>query len=185
MRVSQEKQQTIKGSLADLLGKAQGKQCTWSYQGEGADSSGTVYVGKNKMYGESQMEVQTGEGAETMRMKMINDGEYFYQWSEETGQGSKMSLAEMEKWQEQGQEQASAQEQARMRNMQQEYEYKCSNWKVDESKFELPKNIQFTDLTKMMQETQQQVEQMRQDACAMCEQLPEGEAKQQCLQACQ
>ena len=176
-----KQEQTVKGSLGDLLGKASGQQCSWSYDNEGMESSGVVYVGKDKMYGEMQIQIQAGEGTETMEMKMINDGETFYQWSEETKQGTKMTIEEMEEMQEEGASEASAETQARVESMQQEYEYNCSNWKIDNSKFEVPSGIEFVDLSAMMED----VNQMQQDVCEMCNQLPEGEARQQCLASCQ
>lgn len=178
---SREQEQTVKGSLSDLLGKAKGQQCTWSYNDEGMESSGVVYIGNKKMYGEMETQIQVGPEMETMGMKMINDGEAYYQWSEDTKQGTKMTIEEMEKSQEEGASDASAETQAQIESMQQEYEYDCSNWKVDNSKFEVPSDVQFVDFSAMMEEA----EQIQKDACEMCNQLPEGEARQQCLASCQ
>lgn len=181
-KTSRDKQeQTVKGSLGDLLGKASGQKCSWSYDEEGIESSGTVYVGKDKMYGEMESRMQAGEEVVTMEMKMINDGEAFYQWSEDTKQGTKMTIAEMEKMQEEGTNEASPETQAKIESMQKEYEYSCSNWKIDNSKFEVPGDVEFVDMSAVMEDT----EQMQQDICGVCEQLPEGEARQQCLESCQ
>ncbi len=180
---SRDKQeQTVKGSLKDILSKVKGQQCSWSYEGEDMSNEGVVYVGQGKMYGEFMTEVAIEEGVSQVDMRMINDGKTIYQWVEGKNQGTKMSVEKIEEMEKETEREADAE----VQSLQQEYEYKCSNWRVDESKFKVPVGIKFLDLTEMMQQTQEQADQIQQDTCSVCYQLPEGsEARQQCLESCQ
>lgn len=52
----------------------------------------------------------------------------------------------------------------------------CNSWEVDESLFEVPEGLNFQDMSKMMPGEDEEM-----DNCAMCQQLPGQQEKDQCL----
>ena len=67
----------------------------------------------------------------------------------------------------------------------------CTAWNPDESLFELPKDIEFTDMDNMMAPMMPGVNQQNAggaglgDMCAMCDAIPDAQAKQECKKSCE
>lgn len=133
------KSSTEQQSLKGLLSNYTDKMCTFNDGQQGSVYSGTVYVGNGKMRGEFTVTVNN----QTTKSSMISDGKTGYMWTDGQNMGYKMdlSVASQESIE-------KAQKQAIDQNK--NYNFSCSNWNVDESKFNLPSGIEFKDLSSLM-----------------------------------
>jgi hypothetical protein len=120
-----------KGSLRSLLATGKSVMCTFTSD----KSSGTVYVADGKMSGTFTAGTYTGN--------MVSDGKTYYVWS--GTQGVKMSLDASTE----AHANNSTQSQGNV-DINQNVDYKCSEWKKDESKFVLPPTVKFIDLQAML-----------------------------------
>lgn len=178
--------ETFSGSLKDLMGMGKSVSCSWEYTDDqdGAKTTGVVYVDGKRSRSEIKVRVND-EGAELVNMDMIsiNDGEMGYMWNEGQTTGFKYNIAEMEKMGEEMQEGQNGGGQNQILNgWENIYNYECKNWRVDESKFSVPSNVEFTDMMAQMQQMQEQTENMKEDMKGVCDNLPEPQ-KSQCLEA--
>jgi len=178
----QQEDEAVNQSLKDLMGSGKNLECSWEFEdpeGKGR-TTGLVYIAGNRSRSEVRVRVE-GEGEELANMDLIsiNDGEMGYMWNEGQTTGSKYNIAEMEKL---GEEMSQGQENITQNQTQNDWEniynYECKNWRVDESKFSVPTNVEFTDMMAQMQQMQEQTENMK----GVCDDLPEPQ-KSQCLEA--
>ncbi|HEY5600776.1 MAG TPA: hypothetical protein VIK81_01670 [Patescibacteria group bacterium] len=122
---------STKGSLKSLLGSNKNQTCSISYpDGSG---EGTVYVSGNKMRGDFTM---TAEG-KSYDGHMISDGDYFYSWSSQMPQGMKMKMDDVPD--------SSDQSSQGSVDLDSQVDLNCSSWRVDNSKFEVPSDVTFTE----------------------------------------
>ena len=178
----QEEEGAVNQSLKDLMGSGKNLECSWEFEdpeGKGR-TTGLVYIAGNRSRSEVRVRVE-GEGEELANMDLIsiNDGQMGYMWNEGQTTGSKYNIAEMEKL---GEEMSQGQENITQNQTQNDWEniynYQCKNRRVDESKFSVPTNVEFTDMMAQMQQMQEQTENMK----GVCDDLPEPQ-KSQCLEA--
>ncbi len=124
----------FQGSLADLMGRGGDWQCTFNVENEVSKSDGTVFVSGEKLRGDfASMVPQLNQ---TIDSHMIQSEGYVYVWTSLTTQGfkSKATLGTADgttAFKDQGVD------------INQQYNYNCSPWTVDVSKFELPAGVTF------------------------------------------
>lgn len=168
-----EEKESIKGSINDLIAKGKSMKCTWDMKVEGSTSSATMFI-KGEKY---RQDITLGD----QKTHMLSDGEYMYMWSSMQEQGTKINLEKMEELGEDMQSETDVDAaQAKMSDMDAEYDFKCLPWVVSENKFKVPSDIEFMDLTSMMEGFAE----MADDPCSMCDMVPEGDAKDECLANC-
>lgn len=170
---AQNQQENLSGTIKDLIGLGRSVKCTWeSPQGQG---KGVVYASANKAKTEMEIDVD----GQKMMINSLIDGDWMYQWGNSMMGNTKMNIKELEKMApQQDQEQPQA-----AQNYNQELNYTCTPWGIDASVFNLPSDIEFTDTTQQMTNMMENAEQMQQDLCKMCQNLPE-QAKADCLASC-
>lgn len=180
---------TGKKSLFDFFSVAGSEKCTFT--DKATNGSGAVYVSSGKMRGDFQSVVE----GKTNQTHMINDGKFIYMWTDGQKTGYKMSLELVKK--EAAQVTISPQNNSgssgerppsQVANMNRQADYSCGSWSADESKFAVPSDITFTDYSAMMQGVitgmpKQNTIQGNSAACAQCNQVPAGAARNQCLAA--
>ncbi|MCL6096774.1 MAG: hypothetical protein M1444_03815 [Patescibacteria group bacterium] len=125
------------GTLKSLFGKNQ--YCTVTYPNNGG--SGTVYVSGQKFRGD--FTVKTADGKE-VTSQVLSDGVYTYVWSSDSPTGIKMKIDVTS---------PTASAQTGNFNLDQQVGLNCSAWAVDASKFAVPTNIKFTDVSAMIPKT--------------------------------
>lgn len=165
-------------SLKNLMASANNQQCTYN---DGSGNSGTTYISNGKMRGDFEAKNQDM----IITSHMISDGKDAYVWSDGEPKGFKMSLASVENVQ----ANAQAQQQQTM-DINKEFEYSCASWSVDTSVFTPPSNVEFQDMSAMMENANKMMENANQNgsmegnssACAACDQAPQ-EAQAQCKAA--
>lgn len=136
------------GSLGDLHALGKRITCTYSYSdNRGTSGSGVAYFDRERMRMESTL-TDSGVVSET---NIINDGTSLYTWSvgDEGTFAFKMPAGETHA------NVAPQQGRAHTKTLNEEVEYECSDWRVDESMFVPPQNIEFMDMETMMQEALQ------------------------------
>ncbi len=159
-QVEEKQQNQFKGSLENLLGLGKQLKCTWQYEDSNGKSSGVIYLDGKRYKSEIRM-----SGPESITMYNYSDGEWVYSWGgPQLGENRGLKLKVMAEnpavSPAQQQEQTSFQMQAGQNN-QLEYDYQCENWRADENVFTLPSEVQFSDLSKGIEDLQKQAEQMQ------------------------
>lgn len=132
-----------KGSIKSLLGAGKSVTCEINYtDGKG---KGTVYVDGKKFRGDFNVTVQDQPSVVS---HMVSDGQMTFIWTEGSNQGTKMKLDA------EAQTAASPSAQQQSTDLDKELDMKCSSWTVDNSKFEVPGTVTFTDVSAMIQKMQ-------------------------------
>lgn len=151
-------------SLVDLFSLGTSQQCSFS---DGSTSSGSVYVANQKMRGDFTYTVAQG----TTNAHMIIDNGTSYIWTDGQTTGLKMKFDAST---------AAADFDSTVKDnsvdVNKKYDYDCSNWSLDQSKFTLPSSVQFTDLSGMFPSTAPSSGAGTTDTkalqCAACNSLP-------------
>lgn len=160
-------------SLRSLLGFSTSQMCKFSDDETG--SSGNIYVSSGKMRGD----FATVVNGQATSSHMYSDGQTMYIWVEGADIGYKNSLSAMESITPIPETGPASQATF---DIDQQIDYQCQDWSVDESMFQLPSGVEFRDLSLMMQEIPDAMTDDSQDKCSACDSLS-GEAKTQCLTA--
>ena len=164
------------GNVKDLMGFNKNQKCTWTALDQG---EGVVYVAGDKSRSEFEMAAMEDQPAQ--QMFSINDKEWMYSWNPVTKQGMKAKIDEMDQG-EPGEMEGynpedineSDNDYQEMSN--QDYEFKCENWRVDQKMFVPPTDVEFTDMNAMVEQMKQGTQNLKQ----VCNMLT-GEDKDECL----
>lgn len=160
----------VTGTLKSLFGKNQ--SCTITYPNNGG--SGTIYVSGNKFRGDFTTKIA---GEKEVKSQVLSDGVYTYVWSSETPTGIKMKIDVTS---------PTASAQTGNFNLDQEVGLKCSPWGVDASKFTVPANVKFTDMSNLIPKTSAlpsaKTETQTQEQ-SPCDQIADATAKAACEKA--
>jgi hypothetical protein len=179
---SSEELESFSGSLKDLIARGKDLKCTYSVSGIPGQGqmSGTTYISGEKSFNQSKI-----SGTDlNMETNILIDGEYMYTWSNMTDKGTKMNMEKIKEMELESENDGDYEEFTQ--NYDEEYDYKCTSWKKDNSKFQAPANIEFMDLTTMMTGMTGSLDSGATndglgDMCAMCDIVPNEEDKKECL----
>lgn len=138
-------EEMFSGDIFGLVGRGGDWKCTWSYNQDGVDSSGTVWVSGENFKSEAKV---VANGVD-MSAQAIGDGEYMYSWTSAMPNGMKFKIDEAQKMS--SEPSVSGQAAAQAEQFGQDYNYDCEKWNADRKTFEVPSNITFTDFSAMMQ----------------------------------
>ncbi len=134
-----------KKSLKELLGLGVSQKCTFEINQEGQITKGEILIKEDRF--KQNLEMTTEEGP--VIIHAISDGEYFYSWNEGiNGSGTKMKI---EKEEEMPNEDIVKQENI---NWEEKLNYKCEAVEISEEDLALPTDIEFMDLSEMMDNLQ-------------------------------
>ncbi len=161
-------------SMKGLLAMGIPQQCTYNdSQGNG----GTVFVGNNKMRGDF---VSKDEEDKEVKSHMITVDQTSYIWMDEEKQGFKMAW-DINKVD--GEDEVLPTPQPGQIDANQEVDYKCQPWILNNSVYEVPKDVTFSDFSKMLAPTGQAGGiDVKTAQCAACDSAPE-ESRAQCKAA--
>ncbi|MFZ2663977.1 MAG: hypothetical protein WAX66_01310 [Patescibacteria group bacterium] len=154
-------EENLSGSLLDLVKLGKNVKCTFGAKDENGESIGTTYVSGNKS--RSDFIATTSDGQE-FESHSITDNDWIYIWTSQTEQGTKMKLSELPK----NDEIDKVSKSESLESFNENFDYKCSKWIVDESKFNVPSNITFVDFTEIMKNMQTQTENLKENLKGMC-----------------
>lgn len=132
--------QNAMSSLVDLLSSGQSTMCTFDVSAStGGSTKGTFYMAAGKMKGDF---TTTDKDGKKSSMSMIRIDDQSYIWGGSLPSGIKMKLST---------DDLKTNTQANQYfNLNTKNDYKCIPWIVDSSKFSVPTNIKFTDLSSLM-----------------------------------
>jgi hypothetical protein len=146
------------------MASSQSQKCTFSSTENNATSEGTFYVASGKSRGDFST---TASGKTTMS-HMIYDGTSSYVWTDGSPSGFKMAVSADQSQSTQGQGV----------NPNQNYNYDCTSWSADNTMFQPPSTINFTEF-KVQGEAMMEDSSLPTD---MCDNMSEP-ARTQCLNA--
>lgn len=155
------------GSVGELLKDGKDVTCTFERTDAAGSMKGVVFVTRTgRMAGEFSLQ-SLPFGA--MDMKVIRDGDYGYTWGFPSAtQGTKVKLDDEGKPIKENKKEGPS--------IDDEMNYICKTWRVDESKFTPPSDVEFQDISAM-------VEQIQGAKCGVCDNIPDATAKGNCLKA--
>lgn len=112
-------------------------KCDFLHNAPPSFSAGVVYISNNKVKGEFVSNINLPEYGISNEIKsyMISDGESVYTWTSMSNDGYKASINKSAT--------LDNQEVIQMDYMNEDLNYKCESYNVDQSKFLLPTNITF------------------------------------------
>jgi len=178
---NQQADENFSGSIDDLIARKIPSKCTYqSVVGE-TKQSGTVYIqGAN-----ARTYLEMAANGETLKMNALKVGDWQYMWNEGMMTGNKINMVDPEfiALQKKYKDQAAEQKGTNV-DFGAKMNLKCRVWVPDAATFSVPTNVQFSDMTQMMKAAAQSAEGSKASICNMCGSLT-GEAKDECLQACQ
>lgn len=167
--------QAEQASLNELLGRNQNLMCTYSDTDEqGNTSSGTTYIAGGRMSGEFNL---SANGQGTIKSYVINDGQAQYTWQDGSDQGYKFDLSALE-----DPTDDSATDDSQSVDQNQDYDFNCQEWSVDEARFTPPSNVNFIDYSAQLQQTQESIN-ASSAAQELCEQIADPDARSACQAA--
>lgn len=164
----------FKGNMMDLFKSGKNTKCTYSNKNDEYSIEGTTYIAGNKMRTDAST---TMKDQNTIESHMISDGTWVYSWSSAMPQGIKMKI-DTQLAQTNPDNKVTSQE-SYAKTFQENYDFKCSKWTTDQSKFELPLDVTFTDFSQMAKPAQDG----QNNACAACNYIQDADAKAQCLKS--
>lgn len=139
---------TGNGSLLELIGLGQSISCTYTYtDAEMGEGSGTGFFDNGRM----RIDYQVTEGESTFDGHMINDGKRMYSWSA-SPEGSFAMVMDVSA--EEGTDEQNAEydtETEGMESLEEDVNYDCKRWHIEESRFIPPTDIEFTDMSAMLE----------------------------------
>lgn len=136
----------------------------------------TIYVSGEKMRGDFVMQLKQDGGA--MKASTIQKDGVGYTWGDSPfgSFATKINLEAIN-----GSEVAGKKDQPVDFN--EELDYSCRKWNADNSKFDLPAGVNFSDISAGVQQINQNSEMMQNMQCSACDQAPDAASKAQCLAA--
>jgi len=145
---TQDKNGIFSGTMKDLLGLGKDQKCTFKDQ-DGNISN--IYTSGDKY----RSDIAINSGGDLQKFHTISDEEYDYTWQGKKGTKMKHlkfddddNFIEKTPEKEQG---FDVQDKQKQDFLDKKETFNCSNWKVDQSLFKVPTDVEFTDMSKMMQ----------------------------------
>lgn len=138
-----------KSTLKSLLGLGKNLVCTYSFVDEESkfQTKGSTYIsGKN--YAQEVETTDPTDAKKVVRSNIVSDGEFVYTWSpDKKDSGMKIKIVNPE---EKPDSTVKTDVASNEESLNKEYDVNCSPWSVDQSKFAIPSDIKFTDLSELM-----------------------------------
>ena len=163
------------GSMRDLINKNEPLRCTYGYVMQtGEEANGVFYVADNKA--RNEVEVIYAEGKVYMDSIIIGDWVYLQHnllpWS------LKIHVNDL---------QDDVYDQDEVVNLNEKKEFKCQSWAADNSKFVVPDDIEFEDMTEALREyhrenpVEEVISESNQRLCDICREYRDKEKEAKCL----
>jgi hypothetical protein len=167
------KTNSVTGTIVGLLAGGKTVSCTIAYPDN--KGTGTVFVNDKKFAGDFNM---TGSTGKAITAHIISDGTYMYIWSSAMNGGIKMSLAAAKSAATNAQNNQGV-------DINQNVSMNCGAWTADTSKFIVPTNITFSDMSKFFPQATTAPAAGTQTGTSPCDQVPAGPARTACQNAMQ
>jgi len=163
------------GTIKSLLAMGKDVACDVSYSVGQNKTAGKVYVAGQKMSGDFTVTTSDGKALDT---HMVQKDGYIYYWSSIVPQGTKMKIPTESESPVPAPGGVST-----GFNADQQVQYRCSPWGADDSKFNLPANVQFTDVSAMTKSPGQKETTTTKPGASVCDSITDPQAKAACITA--
>jgi hypothetical protein len=127
-----------KGSLKALLSIGKNTKCSFTSSKNGYESKGTVFISSS---GDMRGDFISSSAQGAVESHIVMSGDTSYSWT--GNQGAKMSTESMTTANVKSENKSSV-------DLNEEVDYECEGWTRDNSKFEVPANVNFVDIDAMM-----------------------------------
>lgn len=180
MAMNENGGEMVSGSFLDLLKLGRSYTCTFAYQDEtGNRTEGEVFVatggemlaGDFMFYGADGTQYDGG---------VVRDGQYNYVWTSQFG-GVKTPVTPDDESLFGGAGDESTNEGGLNDDVNTDFD--CKSWRVDNSKFIPPADVEFVDFSQQMQEMEEMADTIEGVDCSACDGLPDGDIQDQCFAA--
>jgi len=173
----EEVQGSFTGTVSQLLALGQNITCTFAQTEESTTVDGTVYLAASgeRMRGDF---TATSEG-QSMNGSVIRRDGVNYTWGE-TPFGTFATKVVDDDTDEST---ATQKDKNTGVDFDENIEYSCRAWQVDESTFELPAGVVFDDINAQVNEVNAASGQVRDLQCGACDNIPDAAAQSQCKAA--
>lgn len=166
-----DESENFTGNLASLFGLGRNVMCSFAQNDEFAEGSGTVYVAGDRVRADYQMMIKEGGGQ--MNGSSIVKDDTVYAWGSTpfgdfATKHSQLDDADTGNGDSQG------------FDLNEELDYECKRWNVDNSKFDLPSGVNFDDINANMQQMMGNIDMVEGLECSACDQIPDENAAAQC-----
>jgi hypothetical protein len=181
--------------LSDLINTDGSFHCTFSYRAENEDASnGDIYMTQRGQKMRGTFLSKMGERPD-VEGNILRDGQYQYFWQTGETQGMKFLIDETDTdifANDATQLEDTPAATSETTETPDDVDYSCEPWRADDSKFVVPGGITFVDFQAQMDQLKStmpaDVDTSEDQAipgsqCAVCDQVPEGDAREQCLTA--
>lgn len=158
-------------SLKALMASNTPQECTFQNTTDSSTSEGKIYLANGMMRGDFTA-VSSGQ---TFTSHMITKDGTVYTWIDNMTTGFKISADE-------NAQVKTDDSQKKGFDINQELNYNCKPWSADNSTFEVPANVTFTDMNAMMPQRMNNTDGTpnTQADCSACDQIPAGPSRVQC-----
>lgn len=171
--ISSSDETTELASINSLLARGENAKCTYNYTDDaGNNSQGTAYFTGNRMFGDFSVTQVDGTSLQSNVLRLDTTQ---YVWDSTKKEGYKIDLSVIET--QEGESSDTSQNEAV--DQDEEFEFKCTSWNVDESLLEVPSDVNFIDNTAAIQGIQQSTEQLM----SACTNIPDAAQRAACEQA--
>ncbi len=170
-----ETKQSEKGqkSFKELAMLGKNLKCEAKFMSQGSETQGTIYSSKGKLASSFNTKVE----GKNIKSNMLIDGDFMYSWTDQSNMGFKAEVNAKDQ---------NSNTQKGQTDAEQKIDYSCEEWDEDRSIFELPKNIEFKDLSSVTQTLPGAGSAGTMDTktlqCQACDQAP-ADQKAACLSA--
>jgi hypothetical protein len=165
---------SVKDKFADLLRQDKNLECTFVQNSETYQTSGTVYMTGHgeRVRGDFVSNAMDGD-SETHMIRV--DG-WSYLWGATMPQGIKVQITEEDA-------EHLFQNSNGDNEIADDVDFDCDVWRVDDSKFTVPDDVEFIDASAQLQQIEANMPDLGEVKCSACDAIPDEAAKAQCLQA--
>jgi len=174
----------MSASVKEMLKGGKSLECTFNFadKQDGSTHSGKFYVDSSRARFRSETETTMKDTGQKIMAYMITDGDYGYSWSNVNPKtGFKINLNETTTTANTDKTVQSAED------LDQKVDFDCRKWSVDNSKFDLPAGVDFTDINEMMKSlsvpantTNVSPNGTNINYCSVCNQIPDAKLKAEC-----
>jgi hypothetical protein len=173
-----EEKMTDVGSIAALMQKGENIECDFTHDDNGNVTTGMVYIAGEQMRGEFLLTQPDGTSFDG---NVIRDEEYAYTWGGPFGEskGTKLKISSVDV----PDDTASSEDDLTDFFDDDTIQYECSKWNADNEMFIPPSDIEFQDISAAVMEIQDATAGIGNLQCDTCNQIPEGQGREECLKA--
>lgn len=167
-----EDSSTQKGTLQSLISSGKNVSCEINMPGQ--NGKGLTFVSGNKLRGDFTI---NSEGQKEMVSHILSDGTYMYMWTDGVTSGTKFKI-------DPDTPKPSFSPGSQTTDLNSPVDLKCSPWSVDNSKFIIPTNIKFSDMSQVINNAvKNQGSATPKVDKSICDQIQDPQAKAACLKA--